>query len=77
MEELIEGTKKKKALFKKRYKKTLKLADYYRFLVLFDNPDVRGAIDNLLNSYQSKVPVEIWDPNKTPDKGKVYVVFVK
>ena len=77
LDALIKGTDKKRALFEKRYDKTLELADYYRFLVLFDNPDVRGAIDNLLNSYQNKDSVEIWDPNKTPDKGKVYVVFVK
>lgn len=77
LDALINGTKKKRALFEKRYNKTLELADYYRFLVLFDNPDVRGAINHLLNNYQSKVPVELWDPNKTHDIKKVYVVFVK
>lgn len=73
---LINGKKKKRTLFENEYGH-LVLSDYYRFLVLLDNPDVKSAVKQLLENYNQKDTIEVWPPNSKLDRKKVYVVFVK
>lgn len=79
LDALLSGKDKKKELFEKSHGK-LEQDKYYKFLVLFDSPDVKAATKGLLKNYKDNKNVKLLEQVKELDKldtKKVYIVFVK